>query len=249
MRRISLVFVGLVLSATAASFSVEHAVFSAGGGSGAAGSLDLFSVVGEPVVSDQAWSGGNLAGRSGILSQWTAWYNRSPEAGTDSVERRTGQGVHFLLSSLLSNDSDQDGDSLIILGVEDVSREGGGIYRDGPWVVYVPPAGQGDLAEDEFQYLLYDGVGAPVSGRVRVRVETAPPASAGPLSIRNLGGNPPRLEVRFQGIAGRSYRLQSATSLGGPWLNSELLTADAAGVLLFQRLLEDGPHFYRMVEP
>lgn len=249
MRRTALLSGWLVMSAAAGPLSVENGVFSSGGGVGAGGSLGVLAVVGEPIVSDRVWSGGTLSGRSGILSQWTAWYNRPPEAGTDSVERRAGQAVHFLLTSLLSNDTDADGDSLVILGLESVSREGGSIYRDGPWIIYVPPVGRADVVEDEFEYALYDGVGAPVSGRVRVRVEAAPPASAGPLSIRALGQTPPRLEVRFQGIAGRTYRLQSATSLGGPWQNSDLLTASAAGVLVFQPLLEDGPHFYRMVEP
>jgi hypothetical protein len=57
------------------------------------------------------------------------------------------------------------------------------------------------------------------------------------------------VEVRFQGIAGRSYRGQTAATVDGPWTDLGSRTAGGAGVILFLESPQVLPRFYRIIEP
>jgi uncharacterized delta-60 repeat protein len=56
--------------------------------------------------------------------------------------------------------------------------------------------------------------------------------------------------IRFNGIAGSTYRLQRATRLAGPWVASAPLTAPASGIVEFHDLFPPASQaFYRTVQP
>ncbi len=106
--------------------------------------------------------------------------NNPPMAGEDSVT--TQQDVPVTITDLLANDTDPDGDSLSISGVDERSAQGGTVVNNGDGTVtYTPPAGY--VGNDSFGYLISDGRGGQAQGLVRVTIEeVAPPANRAPVA-------------------------------------------------------------------
>ena len=253
MKRGSPVRLGLLLGAglslLAEPVQLERGLVSGGGGVAGSGRFSVTGTIGQPVADSAGGAGAALANRAGIWSQLLRWLNAAPTPAADVAERRAGQGAHVLASRLLANDRDGDWDPLQLVSVDGVSVNGGTVRRDGPWVVYLPPAAGNPTADDAFSYRVSDGFGASVVGTVQVRVAAAPAAAASPLAIRALAGPPAQVEVRFQGIAGRTYRLQTAPAVNGPWSDAGGPAASAAGVLTFTEAPPTDPRFYRLLEP
>jgi len=236
------------LSALAGSLSLDRSVVGSGGGTSSSARFALLGTMGQPVVTTEVSQQGALAGRAGFWAQTLRWLNAPPVTAADAAERRTGQGTHLLAAELVANDSDGDWDSLQLQSVAATSTAGGTVFREGPWVIYEPPAGGGP-ATDSFTYQVTDGQGGITVGTVLVQVALPPVAGAVPLSIRTLPGPPTQVEVRFQGIAGRSYRVQTATTVNGPWTDLGNRTAGGTGVILFQESPQPSPRFFRIIEP
>src|SRR6185295_13193616 len=94
--------------------------------------------------------------------------NRPPVAGADTIARYPTQGVKVRLSTLLSNDSDPDGDPLSVT-VSTTSANGGGITVSDGWVFYTPASGF--TSTDSFTYTITDGQGGSATGTVTVAVQ------------------------------------------------------------------------------
>jgi hypothetical protein len=230
------------------ALDLDRGVLSAGGGAAASSRFAVIGTIGQPVAHTAPATVGTLAARAGFWSQALRWLNAPPVAANDTVARRAGQGAHVLASQLLANDADGDLDTLQLLSVAATSAGGGTVLRDGPWVIYLPPI-SGGPPTDSFTYQVSDGSGGTAAGTVIVQVALPPDTSAGPLAIRSLAGPPVQVEVRFQGIAGRSYRVQTASAVTGPWADSGTIAADGVGVLVFLETLQPDPRFFRILEP
>jgi hypothetical protein len=208
----------------------------------------LTGTLGQPVANSLPAQSDSWASRSGFWSQVLRWVNALPVAADDLIERRAGQGTHVLVAQLFENDRDGDWDPLQLVSVDSASVGGGAVWREGPWLVYQPPLGGDPLADDTFTYRVTDGVGAPVVGSVMVRAVAPPLAPASPLRIQALPGLPTQVEVVFQGLAGRSYRLQTAPAVTGPWSAAGTVSATTTGVLSWIEPLAPEPRFFRILE-
>lgn len=238
-----------VFALVAGPLQLDRGVVSAGGGAATTARFSVTGSVGQPVANSAAAAAPPLAGRAGFWSQVVRWVNVPPTPVADTVERRPGQGAHVLAAQLIGNDGDEDLDPLQFVSVDAVSANGGTVVLDGPWVVYLPPGGGDPLAADSFAYHVTDGAGAPVAGTVTVRIAVPPGTTASPLAIRTLPGSPAQVEVRFQGIAGRAYRIETAPAVNGPWTSAGNPVAGATGVLTFAEPVAVDPRFFRILEP
>jgi hypothetical protein len=172
--------------------------------------------------------------------------NTPPVATADTVERRLPNGAKVLISALLANDFDSDGDAIEFLSFAPVSANGGTITREGNWIYYAAPAGFTN--DDSFTYTITDGRGQSVVGIVNVRINSdpAPPPN---LAIASLGNGSYR--IRFDGVAGVSYRIEWSTLNPATWETLGNITIEDVG----SAEIVDAPpvgtprRFYRCVSP
>lgn len=250
VRQLLILAGSVALSARGGSLSLENHVLSGGGGRGAAGRFQLEGSIGQPVAESAPSVADPKALRAGYWSQMLRWLNAAPVAREDVVERRTGDGAHVLITTLMGNDFDADFESLQFVGTEAASTGGGSIFRDGPWIFYEPSAASPNLTEDTFGYSISDASGAVTTGLVRVRLAGVPAGGApNALQVEVLGGPTPSVRVRFRGLPGRTYEVQAASDPAGPWAGLASPSADAEGTILFTEPLSAGLRFYRLVEP
>lgn len=230
--------------------SVTPYVLPSGGGRTGNSRFTLDATLGQSVVqSTLTDSKDGPVSRAGFWSQIVRWLNAPPSAQPDAVARRPGEGAHILVRQLLANDRDPDFDSLAFVDFDPVTALGGTVFREGPWLIYEPPPSAGPQAEDSFAYRMTDG-SSPVAASVRIGPFI--PSASGPpnsLSIVLDPSPPATVHVRFQGIAGRRYSVQTASAPSGPWTHRADVFAGATGQVLFSEPPSEEPRFYRLVEP
>ncbi len=240
---------GLLLSAR--PLSLERFVLPGGGGSSSSSRFSVDGSIGQPVAASEVSIGSSLpiAERPGFWPQILRWISVSPVTQADLIERRPGQSGHVLIRTLLANDTGTDLESLGFASFGSTTSAGGTVYRDGPWLVYQPPDSGTDPEEDSFTYTARDAVGTVVAGTVRIRF-AGPPAGGPPnaVGVDRISGTPARIFVRFLGIAGRTYGLETAESIDGPWLASGSLTAAADGSMVHSEDETVGPRYFRIRE-
>jgi subtilisin-like proprotein convertase family protein len=189
---------------------------------------------------------GNFTGTTNVLSP-DQLVNTPPVAGSDTIERWPTNGTKVLISILLGNDSDTDGDVISLLSVAAASAGGGSITRDGDWIYYVPAAG--DTNDDSFTYAIEDTRGATAVGTVVVMVrDDAVPSPS--LIVTDLGSG--SFRIRFDGIPGKSYRIEYAKDLDNPvWVELGAATADPFGLAQYVDTPPAGSpqRYYRSVYP
>jgi hypothetical protein len=241
----------LGLAASAGSLSLENSVVPAGGGSGRAGRFSLDGSIGQPVAESAASIGGSsaFAERAGFWSQVVRWINADPVARLDVVERRTGQGTHVLIRTLLANDSGTDLELLSFNSFDLTTAAGGSVFREGPWLNYQPPASGADPSEDSFTYVARDALGRLTSGTVRIQIAGIV-AGGAPYAVEVIlvAGIPPRISVHFIGIAGRRYQVETSGDVSGPWINSGVLIASGDGSMVYSEVDSGEPRFFRIRE-
>ena len=99
--------------------------------------------------------------------------NANPVAVDDAYTVQAGQVLDVVLPGLLANDSDADGDALMITAIDVTGTQGtAAVYADGHFR-FTPTAGF--IGDTSFGYALSDGVGGTAQARVLVRV-LAPPS-------------------------------------------------------------------------
>jgi len=173
--------------------------------------------------------------------------NTPPVAMADTIERTPGNGTKVAVTTLLANDTDADGDVLRFVGMDTNSVHGGSLSLSNGWVIYVPAAGYTN--GDSFSYQISDGRGVPVSGTVtiNVREDTTPSPN---LEITDMGDGSYR--IRFDGIPGKTYRIEYAETLENPaWQTLGNSTADAFGLFEFVDTPPNGSpmRYYRSAYP
>ncbi|MFZ0827880.1 MAG: PQQ-dependent sugar dehydrogenase [Verrucomicrobiia bacterium] len=153
--------------------------------------------------------------------------NNPPVAGPDTVTRWMSQGVVVPAATLLTNDTDVDGDPLSLTSVAPLSMAGGTVTLSNTWVSYWPLFGYTNT--DNFTYVVSDGRGASATGLVTVAV-IPDPAGSDLLGFQTgTGGS---YVVLLTGIAGFTYTVQYCTALGSSsWQNLAVVTADGLGHL------------------
>jgi len=195
------------------------------------------------IVGDMSRPGENSVGF--LLTPVTAYSSMAALALDDVIVRRAGQSLRFSGASLIRNDHGMP--PLSLDSVAGTSMGGGTITgpdADG-WYRYTPPAGPD--APDNFTYVVRAGDGSTDTGTVRVLIEAEPPTSENQLPIQLLPGG--EVRVRFVGIPGRTYHIEVASAVEGPWTRVATVVAGPTGLVEYQETPPPGgSRFYRMVE-
>ena len=92
--------------------------------------------------------------------------NDAPTAGTDTLYRPVNYSVSVLISTLLLNDKDVDGNTITLTATASLSFLGATITKDATRVYYTARIGYN--TPDFFTYTISDGNGGTATGRVNV---------------------------------------------------------------------------------
>jgi len=177
--------------------------------------------------------------------QVTLVSNTPPAAVADTLRTTENIAANASVVKLLSNDSDVDGDPLSITAVSATSTNGGAVVLNSGTVTYTPVNGY--TGADQFSYTLSDGRGGTAQGTVVVTVTSSNAPSQNEVSITFTPNG--RL-IRFAGIPGQDYIVQSAGVVTGPWSNlSPPITAGLTGVIEYEDVTAPMPpvRFYRTI--
>jgi hypothetical protein len=197
-------------------------------------------------------SGGTLSfigpADDGEVEDYQVALNAAPVAGNDSLSRHTNSAAKIAVSVLLANDTDADLDTLAITAVTTPTANGATVTRDGAWVIYEPPLGFNGA--DSFNYTVSDGRGGTGIGTVNVILTPgSDEQTQNTVSITSSGAD---VIVRFAGIPGRTYRIETTADLTPPitWTPHPAgpLVAGANGVIQLTDPAPPSPRFYRAAE-
>jgi len=172
--------------------------------------------------------------------------NAPPRATNPALAAVRNQAVTFSAAKLAT---DPDGDP-VTFGVSPSSQNGGTVSLLAGLVTYAPPADY--TGSDSFSYTVSDGRGGTANGTVTVTVSTGLAVSLnvvyGP--VVNEG----QFVVRFAGVPGCAYTLESSTDLTS-WVKVTNLVAPSTdqgwgvGVCQYSGPASDAQGYYRTVDP
>jgi hypothetical protein len=175
----------------------------------------------------------------------TLTVNRPPSASNLNAATIQDQPISIPIAKLLLLASDADGDPLALSSVSSPSASGGVVVRGATDITYTPPTAY--IGSDSFNYSVSDGRGGFGSGSVFVQVRSANDPSGNLLPITVIPGG---FEVGFAGIPGRTYTIQRAESVTGPWSNLTSVLVGPSGIGIFDDTNSPPPTaFYRTVYP
>ena len=140
-----------------------------------------------------------------------------------SYTNTPGLGLRILLSDITANagtKSSSSSPTYSITGVTVSSTQGGAVANNATTILYTPP--NNTISSDTFTYTLTDG-SASATATVTVNFVS----STGPTLTSTLNGsnNP---VIKFYGILGQSYHIQSSTNLPN-WTDVQALTIPSTG--------------------
>lgn len=225
--------------------SLGHGAIVGGAGSGRVDGWLLEGTAGQ-VVADSIGTltaGGDRL-QVGYPVQAATW-NRPPVVGGDSVDRTKGSRVtRVLITTLMENDTDADGDALRWVGVGGATPAGAEVMVMEGFVVYVAPSGE--AGHGSFEYEVEDGEGGHrVKGMVTVMETENLGVGVQPnaVSLKVVGGD--RVFTGI-GVPGRRYRVQYTTDAGVPYTWREFepvaeVEAARSGALGVFRVVDRGP--------
>jgi uncharacterized repeat protein (TIGR03806 family) len=171
--------------------------------------------------------------------------NNNPVAAPDLVTRPISQGVATPVTSLLSNDSDPEGDPLTLLSVTNAAPAGASLNLSNSLVTYWPMFG--DTNPGSFNYILSDGRGGMATGLVTVGVQPDPVGT----DVLGITAEPGAgVSLNLTGIANFTYTVQFTDTLTPPnWQNLTNATADGTGLISVGDTmpLDSTNRFYRAV--
>jgi hypothetical protein len=151
--------------------------------------------------------------------------NHPPTAGNANAATVQNQSVGIPVERLLLFASDPDGDPLTLSSVSATSTNGGTVVIVTNAVVYEPVTNY--VGADRFTYMVSDGRGGTASAFVLVQVR---PANQGAGNLLPPSAIPGGYTLSFAGIPGRTYNLQRAASVNGPWSVLAAVTVDFSGI-------------------
>jgi hypothetical protein len=165
--------------------------------------------------------------------------NRPPVAGPDTYSVGVNGSVTNTIASVIANDTDADGDTVVFESFSGVSANGGRITQVGTDLIYRAPVGY--RGQDLFAYLIADGRGGEAVGIMTINV-----GLSGTLTLNNSVDG---MMVHLVGEAGKAYRIEATgnmfqwsvvgTAVANPDGTIEVLDTHAKGM---------PQRFYRAVE-
>lgn len=167
--------------------------------------------------------------------------NCPPVVGPDGGATAQNQAVTLPFAKLLRNDTDPEGAPVSFHSASGTSTNGGLVVAGPNSVTYTPQPGFTGV--DRFQYTVTDGVTTGF-GFVEILVVDGnlPSQNQVSLTSNDNGG----YVVRFAGIPGRTYRVERATALAGPWSVVATLVAPLHGIIQYEDASPPQPNaFYR----
>lgn len=159
--------------------------------------------------------GASHSGNSSVITL-TVVSNGQPSPGADNLDRpTTTRVVKVLRDTLLSNDTDPDGQPLAIVAVGNALPTGATVALSGKFVVYTAPAA--NAGDGSFEYTVSNPPPDGKSATGHVAVHQVAPTGSGPNSARivKVGSD---VVLTFIGVPGRNYRLQYTTSGSPPYV-------------------------------
>jgi hypothetical protein len=193
-------------------------------------------------------SDGNAGTASALITVTVSAVNHSPVAAADALTRYANSSAKISVALLLANDSDSDLDTITITGVTSPTANGATVTRDGDWVIYEPVPGFNGA--DSFEYTISDGRGGTDIGTVTVNL--APASDNQTQNLISITSSGADAIVRFAGIAGRAYRIETTADLTRPitWTPHPVgpLVAGFDGIIQLTDPAPPSPRFYRAVE-
>lgn len=183
----------------------------------------------------------------GEVEDYRVILNSRPSAVSDTLERYPTQGVKVLASTLISNDTDADGDALTLVSISDATPAGAILQRAGDWIFYMPPSDS--RSAGSFTYQVEDIHGDYAIGTVHITIKSHNEESQNKLSIVRQDGG---FRLSFNGIPGRVYTIQYTDSLNPPntvWSTLGQATANALGIYTLEDHPAPSTRYYRSVYP
>lgn len=175
----------------------------------------------------------------------TVSLNRPPVAGNTTWSTTRSTPVSVSAAALLALCSDPDLDPLSLASVGN-STNGAAVTLVANIVTYAPVTGF--IGVDRFTFTVSDGRGGTADGFVFVDVYPGDVAGVNFVSFGvGAGGN---FQCAFTGIPGRTYGLERALQVTGPWTNLTSVVAAPDGLTSFTDANSPaGQAFYRTVYP
>ena len=201
-----------------------------------------------PALSGQDGTGGPNAGGvslQGIFVQDIPNTSLPPVAGAITVNAQKNITLDLPVASLVTYDSDPNGGTLSITGVNGSSTNGGSVSLSGNYVIYTPVSNF--TGTDRLTYTLADSEGGQAQGAVNVNVllSTNIP-SQNHLSL--TFGIHDRF-LLFAGAVSQGYVFQYAASPLGPWIDfSPDIVTGTSGIIEYNDLVSylSGSRLYRV---
>jgi hypothetical protein len=227
-------------TAAAATAAIQGLVFRPAENRVSVGSTET---IGFPInVRDSA--GGSAADSTTTVISTSL--NDSPVAGDFTITRQPGHQTKVAIAELLSHASDPDkNDTLTVSLPTATSANGATLTIEGGWALYTAPVSD---AADTFSYRVTDGQGVTATATVTVNVQDDNTQSKNILSVTPDGND---FVIKFAGIPGTTYTIQSTEDLGSPsWEDRGTASAGANGLFEFRDVNPpSGSRFYRSHTP
>jgi len=150
-------------------------------------------------------------------------FNRRPLASSFGAATVQNRSMTIATDKVLAFCSDPDGDSLNVSSVSGTSTNGGTVDLSAGSVVYTPRANY--VGADRFTFTVSDGL-ETANAFVFVLVRSATAPSGNMFSPNPIAGG---YQVGFAGVPGRSYTLQRASNVNGPWQTIATVVCGANG--------------------
>jgi len=175
----------------------------------------------------------------------TITINQPPVASNIAAGARQNQTISIPIAKMLFYASDPDGDPLTLSTVSTMSTNGGPVVTNVNEVRYTPVTGF--IGSDAFSWTVRDGRGGSASALVMIQVRPNDKISGNMLPLTVVTGG---YQVGFFGIPGRTYTLQRAEAVTGPWttLSPVLVGPDGLGIY-YDTNSPPGIAFYRTTFP
>jgi len=175
----------------------------------------------------------------------TLTVNRPPIARNLNTATTQNNPISISIDKLLLYASDPDADPLSLATIATTGLSGGSVVRGATDITYTPP--NNFIGSDSFSYSVSDGRGGSGSALVIVQVRSADDMSGNLLPLISITGG---FSVSFAGIPGRTYTLQRAESVTGPWTNLISVLVGPNGLGTYDDTNSPPPiAFYRTVFP
>lgn len=229
--------------ASSSNYAIDHDFLGAGGGRSASSAYEVEASLGA--------IGGALQSANGQIELWLEHLailvdpNTVPVPRNLYVQRLSGAGTRIAVSKLTQAAHDPDGDTLALVRFDTVTATGGSVRRESNWLIYQPMEGNNN--SDSFAFTIADGQGGQSTGWVFISVWQEEQAQTKNMTRVVVGET--EIVVRFVGIPGVEYQIQSTPSLTDPvWGPVATAVAGSNGLFEVRDVRQsDQTRFYRAI--